>query len=396
MAIAVGASAAAADATPARACFAGAAFHTPLGRDSIDGLAHPPPQPARVALEYGGTGDEVPYRLLPGCPLESLEQRLYGIVEGVVERALNEAQTTPGERGAMGVFVGTSSADVSVSEARYRRELGATGDALALAGSNSIANLTLHLRQRFGLGGPDYSFNTACTSSANALMAAADMVSRGRLEAAVVVGVELFNVITAAGFQGLGLLAEGLMRPFDRDRGGLTLGEGCSAVVLRRRAPGTGDLRLLGAATLCDTYSMSTTNPDGSTVAQVINRALERAGIQARDIAALKVHGTASLYSDEAEAAGMRAVFDRIPPLFALKPHIGHTFGACGLNELLLFRAAAARGWLPPSPGVASPERADLGMALNQEAVALEPGYYMLNYFGFGGNNTSLVLANAD
>lgn len=391
----VGGAAVAADAVPGRAFFAGASFHTPMGRDAIDGLAEPTPQPSRVALEYGGARDDVPYLLLPDRPLEALEERLYAIVEGVLERALDEAQATPGERGGMGIFLGTSSADVSVSEARYRRDLATRPDeALALAGSNSIANLTLHLRQRFGLGGPDYSFNTACTSSANAFMAAEQMIAQGRLEAAVVVGVELFNIVTAAGFQSLGLLAEGAMRPFDRDRGGLTLGEGCSAAVLTRRRHHARDLRLLGAATLCDTYSMSTTNPDGSTVAQVIRQALARAGVDGGDIAALKVHGTASLHSDEAEAAGMRAVFDRVPPLFALKPHIGHTFGACGLNELLLFREAAAQGWLPASPGVASPERADLGLALNQEPTPIEPGHFMLNYFGFGGNNTSLVVSN--
>jgi len=384
------------DAAPGRAFVAGASFHTPMGRDTIGALAEAPPQPSRVTLDYGGTQGQVPYLLLPDFPVEALEERLYAVVEGVLERALDEAQATPAERGAMGVFLGTSSADVSVSEARYQRDLATRPDeALALAGSNSIANLTLHLRQRFGLGGPDYSFNTACTSSANAFMAAEEMVTQGRLEAALVVGVELFNIVTAAGFQSLGLLAEGAMRPFDRSRGGLTLGEGCSAAVLTRRPHSARDLRLLGSATLCDTYSMSTTNPDGSTVERVINQALACAGVEARDIAALKVHGTASLHSDEAEAAGMRAVFDRVPPLFALKPHIGHTFGACGLNELLLFREATAQGWLPATPGVASPERADLGMPLNQHPTPLEPGHFLLNYFGFGGNNTSLVVSNA-
>jgi 3-oxoacyl-[acyl-carrier-protein] synthase-1 len=126
----------------------------------------------------------------------------------------------------------------------------------------------------------------------------------------------------------------------------------------------------------------------------VIERALERADVPASRIAAIKVHGTASLHSDEAEAAGMQAVFESVPPIFALKPHLGHTLGACGLNELLLFRAAAAQGILPGTPGVASPERSDSGLALNQHNRAIEPGHFMLNYFGFGGNNTSLIVSN--
>jgi 3-oxoacyl-[acyl-carrier-protein] synthase-1 len=88
---------------------------------------------------------------------------------------------------------------------------------------------------------------------------------------------------------------------------------------------------------------MSAANPDGSTVAYVIEQALHRAGLPARDITAIKTHGTASLSNDEAEAAGMRRVFAQMPPLTALKPYLGHTLGACGLNELLLFCAAADR-----------------------------------------------------
>jgi 3-oxoacyl-[acyl-carrier-protein] synthase-1 len=381
-----------------RAWFIGGGAHTALGTDlaAAVGALEKISEPERVPLQYGDTLDEIPYRLLAGRPLERLEERLYDVLAGVIERALDEAAISADERLRMGLFLGSSSADVSVSEARFRRELAESDDAIALIASNSIANLALHLRRRFGLRGPDYSFNTACTASANALVTASDMIARGRIENALVVGVELFNVVTAAGFQSLGLLAPGNMRPFDRDRDGLTPGEGCSALVLSARQRSSDDLYLRGSATLCDTYSMSTTNPDGSTVATVIERALERAGVSSAEIAAIKVHGTASLHSDEAEAAGMQAVFDPVPPIFALKPHLGHTLGACGLNELLLFRAAMGQGVLPGTPGIASADRSDSGLALNQHNCDIGPGHFMLNYFGFGGNNTSLIVSNVD
>ncbi len=93
------------------------------------------------------------------------------------------------------------------------------------------------------------------------------MIRSGRLEAALVVGIETFNAITALGFQGLQLLSPGNMKPFDAGRNGLVLGRGlCSAgtgPVARR--PGSFFLR--GGANLCDTHSMSVANPDGSTVA---------------------------------------------------------------------------------------------------------------------------------
>ncbi len=380
--------------------FTGASSHTALGDNlekAVTALGQVP-EPGQAVLSYADQRQSIPYLLLPDVPLQNIEQRLYSVLEGVIGEALDKAGLNADERRNLGLFLGTSSADVSVSEARFQRELLENSEtATALIGSNSIANLARWLRRQFDLRGPDYSFNTACTASANALMSATDMIEAGHLEHALVVSVELFNVVTAAGFYGLGLLSPQIMRPFDQDRSGLTLGEGCSALVLSTQPRSARDFRLAGGASMCDIHGMSATNPDGSTVEQVINQALARAGVSAAEISAIKVHGTASLHNDEAEVAGMQRVFgEDVPPSCALKPYIGHTLGACGLNEVLLFCAAADAGFVPGTPGIASPARADLGIALTQSNQALTPGPLLLNYFGFGGNNTSLVITGGE
>lgn len=377
------------------AWFSGAAAHTPVGKnlaDSIDGLGTLC-EPDRVPLRYADINTEIPYLLLADSPRTNPEQRLYAVLEQIVGDAL-EAAGCGAERGGTGLFLGSSSMDISVSEAKFMRELQGSENALAMDGYSSMANLARHIKTAFRLDGPEYTFNTACTGSANALMAASNMVATGKLDRALVVGVELFNVVSATGFQGLELFAPRLMRPFDRDRQGLTFGEGCSALVVSGQSRPGGSFRVCGAATMCDTYAMSATNPDGSTVAATIRRALSDAGVTPGDIDAIKVHGTASLHNDEAEAAGMHRVFHDMPPACALKPYTGHTLGACGLNELLLFCGAAGRGFLPGTPGIATERTADLGVSLTQDAEPLDPGVFLLNYFGFGGNNTSLVLSN--
>ena len=206
-------------------------------------------------------------------------------------------------------------------------------------------------------------------------------------------GVELFNLITALGFQSLGLLAPDGMRPFDARRAGIVLGEGCSALVLGAEGSDRSRFRVLGGANRCDTFGVSAANPDGSSIAAVMTAALAAAGLVADNIDAVKTHGTASMLNDEGEAAGLKRTFAQSPRLCALKPFIGHTFGAAGLNEVLLFCAAAEAGFLPGTPGI-SAEPSDLGLTLNQHPAPLKPGRFMLNYFGFGGNNTSLILAN--
>jgi len=256
--------------------------------------------------------------------------------------------------------------------------------------SSSLGNLAYRIQGKLGLRGMDTTINTACTASANALVMADALIRSGEVEHALVLGVEVFNSITALGFHGLELLSDNGMRPFDKARGGLVLGEGCSAMILGR---GDKGFRLIGGANMCDTSGISAANPDGSTVADVIRQALASANIDAAEIMAVKTHGTASLLNDEAEAAGLHTIFEIMPPLCALKPYIGHTFGACGLNELILLCAALEAGYLPATPGI-SAEASDLKITLPQTPLAMEPGKFLLNHFGFGGNNTSIVIAN--
>ena len=380
-----------------RGCFfSGAALHTSVGSTLGAHLAllrAVPSSPVQVTAEYAGKTQTLPYKLLADVPLYDLDRRLGAVLDKLVSDAMHAAELTPAEQRRTGLFLGSSSFDIGATEHQYREALNNDAEALAMARSSSLGNLAGQLCDRFGLRGPDYSFNTACTASANALVYADAMIRSGLLDHALVVGVETYNSITALGFHGLQLLTPTAMRPFSPERNGLVLGEGCSALVLSHRARKADDFRLIGSGNVCDTHSMSAANPDGSTVAYVIEEALQRAGLQASDITALKTHGTASLLNDEAEAAGMHRVFARMPPLTALKPHLGHTLGACGLNELLAFCVAAEHGFLVATPGVGIDDE-KLGVSLNQHLLALPRGNFMLNYFGFGGNNTSLIVSN--
>jgi 3-oxoacyl-[acyl-carrier-protein] synthase I len=373
----------------------GFGLHTTLGRGfdaNINALAGELRAPREVAVQFGNEERGVPYYLLADAPLEDFEARFEDVVHGVIAEALDTSGLTRSERRSMGIFVGSSCGEMPVLEAQYRHNLSLSNDALPMLQTSSLGNLANRLREPFGIQGPDYSFYTACTASANALLAAAKMVRAGKLEHAVVVGVETFNAFTALGFSGLQLITHDIMRPFDSRRAGLVPGEGCAAVVISA-APNGHEWTLAGGAQLCDTHSISATNPDGSAIAEVIHQATGASGVPIEEIAALKMHGTASLLNDEAEAAALRLVFSDAPALCALKPFIGHTYGACGIVELALFCGFVGQGRLPATPGVCAQE-SDLHVVLNQVTGPQAPGKFMLNYFGFGGSNTSLILAN--
>ncbi|MFA7554535.1 MAG: beta-ketoacyl synthase N-terminal-like domain-containing protein [Spongiibacteraceae bacterium] len=388
-----------ADKPKRRAFFLAAGIHSCLGNGIDANLATLQQLPQPPALLDNDLTDEqlnIPYKLLAESPLADLQNRLYQVIDDVLEQALTEANLSQAQRQAMSLYLGSSSFDIGINEANFQQQLAVETDthkAMPLPGP-SMANVADYIVRSQGLRGEDFSFNTACTSSANALMSAVAHVEAGLVEHALVVGVELYNDVTALGFYGLDLLTRSVMRPFDKSRDGLVLGEGVSAVIIGRAAENQQQgFYLCGGANLCDTHSITMSNVDGSGIAEVMQLALANADMAANAINVIKAHGTASLANDEAEAAGLHRLFKPLPKVCVLKPFIGHTLGACGLNELILFYRAIEAGFLIATPGIGA-DSGDLNVQLNQQLSPVAPGNFMLNFFGFGGNNTSLVISN--
>ncbi|MBN2705550.1 MAG: beta-ketoacyl synthase, partial [Deltaproteobacteria bacterium] len=247
------------------------------------------------------------------------------------------------------------------------------------------------LMRRQALTGPALTCNTACTSSANALITAAALLSGGLIDHALVLGLELYSPTTLEGFAMLQLLSPTVMRPFDRDRTGIVLGEAIGAVLLSREEVRPSPWRYLGGVSRCETYSVSGTDPSGAGLARVMRDALQNAGLKAEDISAVKAHATASELNDRAEMRALAQVFRRLPPVVALKPYIGHTLGACGATELALLMESVAAGFLPATLNFSSPEN-EFSTPPLQEPLPINQGVFMLNYFGFGGNNTVFIV----
>lgn len=325
---------------------------------------------------------------------EDAAEHFKTLIDQTLEETLADTELTPEQRQSLPLFIASSSYGIGIGEALYRQALdeeeqsGIPAQPLPLDGFTLIAR---HLRRKHGLNGPDFTFNTACTAGANALLSAANSISQGHHEYALVLGVETFNATTLSGFYGMQLLSNEAMKPFDQNRNGLVLGEGCACILLKAAPTEEQGLMLSGGASGCDSYSISASNPDGSSIASVMQEALESCQLQPADISAVKAHGTASPLNDDGEAAGMQRVFASVPPFFSLKSYIGHTLGSCGVMETALMAGCLERGQLPVSAGFTDCDP-KLGVTPIQQPDNAPPGYYMLNFFGFGGNNCSLIL----
>jgi 3-oxoacyl-[acyl-carrier-protein] synthase I len=364
-----------------------------LGVDAescVDALMRGQVRPERVRLDGLAEPTEVAYYRIPDGAALFDPKRFERHLPSVAGAAVRQAGLTTAEIRALPLFLGSSCFSIGLAEQEYAAAL-AAGDPATIpmprVGYDYLAGV---VERSIGCRSGSFTYNTACTSSANALLGALRALELGRCRHALVVGAELANLTTLAGFSGLQLLAPEL-RPFDAKRSGIVLGEGVGAVLLSTEPGQDGALCVRGGASNCDGFSVATANPDGESVTAVLRQVLATVRLRPDEVRGIRAHGTASPTGDAAEAAGVARVFEILPPLTVLKPHIGHTLGACGVNELVLYSGALEHGQLPATPGFEVPDP-DLKLQPLTRATPALPGVYLLNHFGFGGSNTVLAL----
>jgi len=352
---------------------------------------------AQLSFDLAGLPYTKPYYLIQRNEGDKLanrsEQYFYDILYSTVSSAIADAGLNGAEIRDMDVFFGSTSMDIPVFEGNHHRMM-STVSGMFLQSSYGYGKIAVAIMDRFGIGGSCYSFATACTSSANALLYASAMIESRRTKRALVVGYDLFSNLGFYGFEALKSIAAEEYRPFDKNRDGLILGEACGAIVLEGGPRKSGDFVHLGGANLCDTFSVTSHDVEGSIVAETMNRALKQARLGTGDICAVKAHATGTESNDSTETAAMRRVFGNgIPPVTCVKPFVGHTAGACGVIEQILFTESVKGGFIPSTPGF---REVDEQLNLQPVAENMEAGVgnFMLNYFGFGGNCTTLIISN--
>jgi len=317
------------------------------------------------------------------------EQYFYSVLFDTIEAALDDAGLMPDDIEGLPVFFGSTASDIPIYEDSYK-----TSRQVLSQASSGYGNIANEIARRFNINAACYTFTTACTSSANGIMFATDMIAHGLIKRALVVGFDLFSNLGFYGFESLKLISPSPCKPFDKTREGVVMGEGCGALILDRKNRAPDDFFILGGANICDTYSVTTHNPEGGQIAAAMREALARAGVEPRQINAVKAHATGSYQNDLTEGSGLNQVFkDHLPPITGLKPFIGHTVGACGAVEAILFTEAVKSGFLPATLGFVQIDD-EINIEPLTRPMPIQSGTFLLNYFGFGGNCVSLVVSN--
>jgi 3-oxoacyl-[acyl-carrier-protein] synthase II len=188
-------------------------------------------------------------------------------------------------------------------------------------------------------------------------------------------------------------------RPFDRDRDGFVIAEGCGVMVLetlehaqRRNAPIQAEL--VGAGMTCDAFHITSAHPDGMGAAQAMTVALNTAGLNPEDVDYINAHGTSTPVNDPIETNAIKTVFGDgayRTPVSSTKSMTGHAIGAAGALEAIICVKAMEAGVIPPTINLDNPDPAcDLDYVPHQ-ARAKELNVVMSNSFAFGGQNCVLI-----
>ncbi len=262
---------------------------------------------------------------------------------------------------------------------------------------HECAYTTHRVARELGVHGPALTVSTACSSGAQALGLASELIRDGSATIALAGGVDAVTRLTFSGFMSLLAMDPEGCRPFDRDRAGMSLGEGAAFLVLESEASalerGVQPLaEFAGYGNSCDAHHPTAPDPEGRGAESAMRIALTRANVtDLSTVDYVNAHGTGTPDNDRSETAALRRVFgERVPDVSSTKQVFGHTLGAAGAIEAVVSVLTLTHNFLPGTPGFVTPDP-DCLIPLGESRDA-RPGIVMSNSFGFGGNNTVLCL----
>ena len=264
--------------------------------------------------------------------------------------------------------------------------------------------------KRIQAKGPGFSLSSACATGGHALAVAARLIQSGDADCMVAGGVEAcltrFSVAAFAAMRALSTRNDDpkkASRPFSIDRDGFVISEGGAVFVLedQEKAKGRGAkvLALLeGIGMTVDAYHMVAPDPEGTSVAYAIERAISEAGIAKTDLGYINAHGTSTPLNDKIETLAIKKTFGDTAydvPVSSTKSMTGHLLGAAGALEAAFSALALYEGFIPPTTNYSEPDPdCDLDYVPNRARKA-DLAAVISNSLGFGGHNACLALTKA-
>lgn len=250
------------------------------------------------------------------------------------------------------------------------------------------------------LSGPTYMVPAACAGGNYAVGLGKKLLEWNLADIVIAGGVDVFSRVAFTGFQRLLSLSPDLCKPFDRERKGLILGEGCGIVILEREDCAQARNAkihgiLAGVGLTADRHHMTAPHPDGDGAVRAIRQAMQEAEVTEQDIDYISAHGTGTVSNDKTEVKALETVFSagNVPPLSSIKSMIGHPMGAAGAIELIACLQMLENNILLPTIHYETPDPACNVDCVPNTARKAKISCILSNSLGFGGQSSSIIIA---
>lgn len=308
-------------------------------------------------------------------------------------------------KGRTAVTIGTTMGEIQVEEemTEIRNEGGLESIQDDLFKKYNSKNIGIAVSEAIKTSGPVYVIPTACAAGNYAVTLGKRLIEWGYADLVIAGGVDVFSRVAFTGFQRLLSLTPDLCRPFDRNRKGLVVGEGCGIVILERidfaKARGAkihGEI--IGSGLTSDRYHMTSPHPDGEGAVRAMKIALDEAQLTSKDIDYISAHGTGTVANEKVEVKSLNKIFgkDSIPPVSSIKSMIGHSMGAASALELISSLQMMENGMILPTVNYSEPDPECPVDCVPNIARRANLNYILSNSFAFGGQVGSLIVRKGD
>lgn len=336
------------------------------------------------------------------------DMRIMRIEEAALKQIEDDIEIAKNQFGAQRIAICVGSCDngtefsVAGHKKYFKNQIFPENYNLEIQGADYVATF---IAEKYGIKGAANTFSTACSSSASATIKAAEMITAGLADAAIVGGIDVASDTTLLGFNSLEAVSPEITNPFSKNRKGITLGEAGVFYILSKEplasSKNNKNAILLGWGESADAYHMTSPDPTGEGAKKAMENALKSAKIAKTDVDYINLHGTGTKFNDSMEAKAVNAVFGDLTPVSTTKPITGHTLGAAAALELAICFSAINNAELPLQiwDKQYDPELPKLNFANENSAFSQnqkKTKICLSNSFAFGGANACLAIASSD
>ncbi|MEE0964509.1 beta-ketoacyl-ACP synthase II [Ruminococcus sp. YE282] len=271
-----------------------------------------------------------------------------------------------------------------------------------ILGNIAAANISIN----YNIQGPSFTISTACSSGGDAINMACMCIQSGKADVMIAVGAEsvlcplvIYSLANAKALSRRNDTPKTASRPFDITRDGFVIGEGGGALVIETEAHALARgakiyAEIKSCGNTSDAYHVTAPHPEGRGAIACMKQALSDAKLSPSDIGYINAHGTATNKGDAVEIEAIKNIFtDKLPFVSSTKGATGHMMGAGGITETIACIKTIETGIIPPTINLneVDPECSGVDLVANTAKKA-EINYAMSNAFGFGGQNSSVIV----